>query len=99
MQVTAQQAYSEIVAHIKKQGGAYSDWYCGITESIPDRLYRFHKVPEKNHWQVYNQCFTNTDARNVEASLLKLGCIGSTGGGDDDAVFVYAYLITSITNQ
>ena len=34
---------------------------------------------------------------SVEKALLEKGCDGNPGGGDDDAVYVYAYLKSSIT--
>lgn len=97
MAKTAQDAYTEILAHIKKQGGQFSDWYCGITESIQNRLHGDHKVPEKNHWFSHKECTSSDAARNVEKAFLEHGCDGGPGGGDDDAVYVYAYLKTSIT--
>jgi len=35
----AQQVYDEIKAHIKKQGGVYSAWYCGITSDWAGHLH------------------------------------------------------------
>ena len=97
MAKTAQEVYDEIVAHIKKQGGPFSSWYCGITENIKNRLFGDHNVPEKDHWFIHRPCTSNESARNVEKALLELGCDGGTGGGDANAVHVYAYLKTSIT--
>ena len=97
MAKTAQEAYNEIFAHIQKQGGSFSKWYCGITENIQNRLFGDHKVPKKDHWYVYRQCVNNNAARSVEKTLLDKGCDGGTGGGDDDADYVYAYLKTSLT--
>lgn len=37
--------------------------------------------------------------RATEKVFLDWGCDGGSGGGDDDAVFVYAYLKTSVTRQ
>lgn len=98
MAKTAQQTLNEIVAHIRKQGGSYSEWYCGITSDIESRLYDDHKVPKKKHWSITRICATANNARAVEKALLKLGCDGGPGGGDEDAAWVYAYLKTSITN-
>lgn len=98
MAKTAQQALAEITAHIKKQGGAYSDWYCGITSNLENRLYGDHKVPKKNHWSITRLCEDSASARAVEKALLDLGCDGGEGGGDEDSRIVYAYLKTSITN-
>jgi hypothetical protein len=97
MAKTAQQAYDEISAHISKQGGPYSQWYCGITTDIESRLFDDHNVLKKNHWFVYRECKSNKAARGVEKTLLGLGCDGREGGGDENTVYVYAYLKTSIT--
>lgn len=98
MAKTAQQAYDDIVAHIAKQGGSYSDWYCGITSNIEERLFDDHKVPKKDHWRIFCECVDSESARSVEKTLLNQGCDGGTGGGDDSSIYVYAYLKTSITN-
>lgn len=92
MEKSAQEAYDEILAHIQKQGGSFSSWYCGITENIKNRLFGDHKVPENNHRFTYKKCINSEAARSVEKAFLQNGCDGGTGGGDDDAVFVYAYL-------
>ena len=94
----AQQVYDEIIAHIAKQGGAYSTWYCGITSDWGNRLFDQHRVPRKDHWYIARQCYNNNDARNVEEALLKLGCDGAPGGGDQSTVYVYAYLKGTMTN-
>ncbi len=93
----AQTAYNEIVANINKQGGSYSNWYCGITSDMESRLFGDHKVPRKDHWYSYRTCHNDTDARAVETALIKLGCDGHEGGGDQTAIYVYAYLKTAVT--
>jgi hypothetical protein len=98
MAKSAQEAYDEISAHIAKQGGPYSKWYCGITSDIKTRLFADHNVPKKDHWFAYRECVNNEAARNVEKAFLEHGCDGGEGGGDKNAVYVYAYLKTSITN-
>jgi hypothetical protein len=95
---TAQDAYDEILAHIQKQGGTYSQWYCGIASDWEDRLFNDHNVPRKDHWRTVRQCYNNSDARAVEKSLLDLGCDGGGGGGDESTVYVYAYLKGSMTD-
>lgn len=95
----AQQVYDEIVAHIKEQGGEYSNWYCGIASDWRDRLFREHKVPPReDYWYIARQCYSDNAARKVEDALLKLGCDGGAGGGDETAVYVYAYLKGTMTN-
>ena len=93
----AQQVYDEIVAHIKKQGGIYSNWYCGITSDWEDRLFNDHQVPRKDYWYIARQCYNDNDARIVESALLRFGCDGGAGGGDQTTVYVYAYLKGTMT--
>jgi hypothetical protein len=93
-----QQVYDEIVAHITKQGGAYSTWYCGIASSVKARLFDDHNVPQKDYWYIASQCYDSDDARKVEDKLLRLGCDGGAGGGDQTTVYVYAYLKGTMTN-
>ena len=96
--MNTQDVLDEIVVHIDKQGGAYSGWYCGITADIESRLHGDHKVPHKDHWFITRACENETDARVVEASLIRLGCDGAPGGGDETTRYVYAYLKTSTTD-
>ncbi len=95
---SAKTVYDEIEAHMNKQGGPYSAWYCGIASDWRDRLFNDHQVPRKDHWYIARQCNDDTDARNVEQALLKLGCEGGGGGGDRTTVSVYAYLKSRETN-
>ena len=95
---TAQAVYNEILAHINEQGGAKSNWYCGIASDWEARLFEDHNVPRKDHWRTARQCFNDTDSRAVEKSLLELGCDGGSGGGDNTTVYVYAYLKSSVTD-
>ena len=88
----------EMQAHIRQQGGKPSDWYAGVTSDIEQRLFTEHKVPKKDHWYIYRRALTADDARAVEKAFLDSGCDGGTGGGQDDAVFVYAYLKTPVTD-
>lgn len=94
-----QQVYDEIVAHIGEQKGKYSQWYCGIASDWEDRLFNDHQVPRKGHWRITCQCHNSDDARAVEKALVKLGCDGGPGGGDETTVYVYAYLKGSMTQE
>ena len=93
-------AYGGILEHIKKQGGSYSDWYCGVTSDIETRLYVDHNLPKGENacWSIWYECFNDNDARAVETALLGLGCSGGSGGGGKDCVYVYAYLKQKGTN-
>ncbi len=95
--LTAQEAYNQIVEHIKKQRGPAPGWYAGITADWEARLFEDHQVPRQDQWYIARQCQSNASARSVEDALLRYGCDGGSGGGDEDAVFVYAYLKGTMT--
>ncbi len=97
MASTAQEAYDAIIAYIRRQGGQYSDWYCGITDDTERRLFDEHRVPGESSW-IHVDCESNEAARATEEALINLGCDGGAGGGDENSIHVYAYLKTSITN-
>ncbi len=94
---SVEQVFGEITAYIDKEGWAHSHWYCGIASNPEDRLFNEHTVIRGNRW-IYRQCYNDFDARAVEKELLKLGCDGGRGGGDESTVFVYAYLKGLETN-
>jgi len=93
-----QRAYNNIKAYIDKQDKPYQSWYVGIASNARKRLFEDHNVLEKTDQWVYDQCPNDKDARSVEAALLKLGCDGETGGGDETTTYIYAYLKSSNTN-
>ena len=95
---SAQTICDEIVAHIEKEGGRASTWYAGITANIGERLFGDHKVPRKNHWYIYREASSAKSARSIESALIRYGCDGGSGGGDEDSVWVYAYKKTSVTD-
>jgi len=98
--LTAQEAYNQILAYIKEKGGAYSQWYCGIAANWEDRLFNEHRIPSRAYqwWIVTDKCISNAAARKAEDALHELGCDGGPGGGDEDTVYVYAYLKGNMTN-
>jgi hypothetical protein len=98
MVIPAQQAYNEIKAYIDKADKPYRDWYVGIASDPRKRLFLEHNVSEKSDLWIFRRCTTAQAARNVEEALLKLGCDGGIGGGDESTTSVYAYLKSSNTN-
>ena len=93
----AQQIRDQILAYLLTQGGDSASWYIGITADIERRLFVDHRVPPANHWYICRQAYCSAAAREAEQSLLALGFDGGLGAGDEDAVFVYAYLKTPLT--
>jgi hypothetical protein len=95
--VTVQQAIAEIEDYIRKNGGPYSAWYCGVASDPRDRLFNQHGVSEQGGIWIWRPLSTDTEARQVEAYFLRKGCDGGPGGGDRYSRFVYAYMKTSYT--
>ena len=88
---------SEINAQMKRSGIPNAHWYVGITASIEDRLHGDHGVPKENHWFIWRAAQSADDARAIEKAYLDAGCKGGPGGGDEDSIFIYAYVITEST--
>ena len=95
---TAQQAFDDIVAHIRDQGGAASGWYAGITSDLDGRVHDDHLVPREDSSCIKRTCKTSDAARAVEKALLECGCDGGAGGGGPSSIHVYAYIKTDATN-
>jgi hypothetical protein len=92
------QVANEIKNYIDNEGLSYNGWYVGITGNIQERLFEYHKVGQ-NDW-IYKQCLDTDAARRIEDYFVnQLNTQGDVGGGEADAVFVYAYRITSATVQ
>jgi hypothetical protein len=97
MAKSAQQVYDEIKSFIDSHNN-YPTWCSGIASNPRERLFQDHNVSEKSDYWIYRQCQSEQSARNVEEALLKLGCDGGTGGGDESTVYVYAYRKSTNTN-
>ena len=97
MAYSEEQAYNEIKSYMDRNNN-YPKWYSGITSDPRKRLFEEHNVSEKSDYWIYRQCYSEQSARNVEEALLKLGCDGGTGGGDESSVCVYAYRKSANTN-
>lgn len=99
MAKTKQQIIDDIKAHIRKGGGAYKDWYVGISKDARSRLFDGHNVREKGDWWIYRAASSSKIAREIEAYFVNtLGTDGGTGGGGADARQVYAYKKASHTD-
>jgi hypothetical protein len=94
-----QTVLNEIVAHIQSEGSPFSNWYSGITSDIQSRLFGDHGVPAKGHWYIYRKAQSFPAARRIKNALInQYGTDGGPGGGDIDAIYVYSYKKTSVTN-
>jgi hypothetical protein len=82
---------------MQRSGIPNASWYVGVTSDIEERLFGFHRVPRQNHWFIYRRCINANAARALETAYHRVGCKGSTGGGDESCVYIYAYVITQTT--
>ena len=98
MAYTEQQIINDFISLMTQEGSGYRYWYVGISKDAEDRLFNGHGVDQKDDWWIYRQAFSSRSARNVENHFLALGCDGGSGGGDQDADYVYAYRKTRDTN-
>jgi hypothetical protein len=90
MQVTAEfDARIEIKAFIDRARAPYKDWYVGVAAD-PDERLKEHGLREDD-WYVVRRLADAETARRLEDFLLKLGCEGGPGGGDEESTAVYAY--------
>jgi len=96
MPESAQEPYNQIIAHIREEGSAASNWYAGIASNWESRL-EDHNVGIGEGWYIVRGCQSDTTARAVEKALIEYGCDGGGGGGDESTVWVYAYLKTPST--
>ena len=70
-----------LVAHIKKHGGDFSDWYCGITDNVKRRLKEHEsKFAVKLPYSV--ECDSMESAVAVEKSMHIKKCAGGDGVGN-----------------
>ena len=92
---------AQIIEAINEYMQAYDGgrWYVGITANPRNRLFNDHGVDEHNGAWIFRQASSAAAAREVEMAYVEAGHAGGPGGGDDTAVFVYAYLITNETRQ
>ena len=99
MAKTAAEIIDELNDHLTVWGEDYPSCYIGITKDPVDRLFNQHNVDEIYGLWYYEKAISNEEARKVEELLIDLGMQGGHGGGDEDSVYVYCYLIARHTKQ
>lgn len=91
MSKTKEQIVEDIQGHKDDRGGAYKDWYVGISKDAKDRLFNGHKVKGKVDAWIWHTAISSDVAREVEDHFQDLGMDGDKGGGSDASNQVYAY--------
>jgi hypothetical protein len=77
--------------------GGNSDRYAGTTDDVQSRL-KAHEDLKTDRY-AWVACSSKKIAQNAEEVLHDLGYQGALGDGNDDCVFVYAYVITPVTTE
>jgi len=90
------EAYIFLLDYINTFSYRKMEWYAGIASDPQRRLFSEHGVNKDGAW-AFCECNNSDIARAVEADLLRLGCKGGTGGGDNTTKSCYVYLITRDT--
>ena len=99
---TAPRIVSGILEYIRQHGTKRHRWYVGISGRLHDRLIE-HGVFEEDGIESADWTFERAKsadtAKNAEKELHAAGCKGAPGGVGDEALDVYAYLITDKTDE
>ena len=91
MSKTKEQIVEDIRGHKDDRGGAYKDWYVGISKDAKDRLFNGHNVKEKGDAWIVRTASSADVAREIEKHFESLGMHDGGGGGSDASNRVYAY--------
>ena len=91
MAKSKQDIISAIDAYMQKFNYKNSDWYVGIAANPENRLFNDHNVEKDSVW-IYEQAYSDSIARDVEQTYINTGHDGGSGGGNEESVYVYAYV-------
>ena len=90
---------NDIVEHFGlTRNSKYSRYNIGITNDINRRLFTEHAVDKDKDAWIYRTANSKFCAQEVEEYFLDLGMDGDTGGGKDDTIIVYCYMMNEHTN-
>jgi hypothetical protein len=99
MPLTAAQAVQAIVSHMDRCGGEYADWYASMSPNPEHELFIYHLV-EPDGQYVYCRCTTFREAQNVLFDLRdRFRVRTGPSWGSGNALFVYAYKMTTRTRE
>ncbi len=98
--LTADIAVRELVSHMDRCGGEYSDWYVSMAADPERSLFIYHMVDQRDGQYAYCRCTTFHEAMATVELLRNLYRV-HTGPimGSGDALFVYAYKMMTWTRE
>lgn len=88
---------NDIVNHVGSDNK--SNWYVGIATNPRNRLFDDHCVDQAHGAWIYQDAYSETDARDTESYLLNEYTFRGDVGGGNRPTYVYAYKITPWTKQ
>ncbi|HTM67989.1 MAG TPA: hypothetical protein VL426_01700 [Candidatus Binatia bacterium] len=94
------QASLQLIDHIDRCGGVYSDWYVGMTNDPERLLFDYHLVDKRDGQYFYCRMSTYHEARFMieHLSTVYRVHVGPVYGGAD-ALYVYAFKMTTTTRE
>jgi len=87
-----EQIIGDIRTHMQKRGGAYGDWFVGISAQVRASLFEQHHVrKDGDHWILRHAESSRVahDVLDYFVNILATDC--GDGTGDSSASGVYAY--------
>ena len=100
MEETYDQIVAKINEHLGKSGRRYySEFYIGVSNNAPKRLFEEHHVDRENSWWIYITAANANIAKEVELHYLELGMRGEENNHDDTSRTVYCYAVTPTTTE
>lgn len=92
-----QHIVNKLETYMSQWGGNYAAWYAGIASSPRERLFNDHAVREQGDGWIFDNCGSDTAAREIEQYFLSRGCQGGPGGGDSQTKYIYVYRVAPHT--
>ena len=88
---------NEVIRYVGSDYKSY--WYVGIATNPEERLFHNHRVNKQYGRWVYSSYMSENDARETEKYLLDNYPFQGDVGGGEHPCYVYAYKVTSETNE
>jgi hypothetical protein len=77
----------------------FPNWYLGTSSNPEDRLFVHHKVEKESFW-IYKDAGSEEAARTIVKFIMDTyQTKGNADSGDGNARYVYAYVMTDMTDN
>lgn len=97
--LSQQEAVQAFLAHADSCGTDYNDWYVGVSDSPERTLFEYHLVDPRGQY-MYCRLTSFSDAMEAaERCRMLHGTKSGMPFGRHDAIFMYAYRMTTRTRE